>query len=127
MKFLAIAAAALPLAFAACTPGTYQCESSPGWGWSVCDISGNWVRGGDCGDNEYCSMNPNNGAPYCIEAPKEECSPDLFRCHEGHDGVWRIEVCEGGKWAERVKCEKDEVCTYSAWGGYPYCTDNPPW
>lgn len=130
MKFLALAAA-LPLALAACTPGTFQCESpstSPAWGWSVCDAGGSWVRGGSCGDNEYCSMNPNNGAPYCIEAPpREECSPGLYRCNEGDDGKWGIEECEGGKWVEIVECAEGEVCAYSAWGGNPYCTANPPW
>ena len=130
MKLFALAAA-LALALAGCTPGTFQCESpdtSPAWGWSVCDVSGAWVRGGSCSDNEYCSMNPTTGAPYCIEAPpQEECSPDLFRCEEGDDGRWSIEVCEGGKWVERVECDEGEVCVYGAWGGYPYCTSNPPW
>ncbi|SPN99224.1 uncharacterized protein DNG_02261 [Cephalotrichum gorgonifer] len=130
MKFIL---ALLPVALAAskrrgCTPGTFQCEVAPVAGWSVCDTQGAWVRGGDCQSTEYCSMNPLNGAPYCIPAPPptEECSPDTWLCVEDDNG-WAIDVCEAGKWAEKVRCPEGQVCAYGAVRGYPYCTANPPW
>ena len=124
MKFHAILALA-PLALA-CTPATYQCSSANTW--AVCDVTGKWVEAGSCLKDEYCSMNPINGSPYCIPAPppQEECSPDLFQCVEDDEG-WFINVCEAGKWVERVRCDEGEVCVYGAVNGYPYCTANPPW
>ena len=121
---LAALLAALPLTLA-CTPGTFQCSSPRDW--SVCDTSGAWVTAGTCDADQYCSMNPNNGSPYCVDAPppSEECSPDLYKCEEDDKG-WFIEDCEGGKWVEKVRCDEGEVCVYGAVNGYPYCTDNPP-
>ena len=123
MKTSAILAV-LPVALA-CTPGTYQCSSAQNW--AVCNTSGSWVTAGSCDSDQYCSMNPNNGSPYCIDAPppSEECSPDLYKCVEDDDG-WAIHDCQDGKWEEIVTCEEGEVCVYGAVNGYPYCTDNPP-
>jgi hypothetical protein len=111
---------------AVCTPGTYTCDQSPtaGWGWAVCNTDGNWVRGGDCAANEYCNMNPLNGSPYCLPYPTEpeECSPDLFQCVEDSEG-WFINVCEAGKWVQKVRCETGKVCRYGAVHGYPQCVN----
>lgn len=126
MKLTALTLALLPLTLA-CTPATYQCSSPTSW--SVCDTTGAWVPAGTCASDEYCAMNPNNDSPYCIPAPPpaEECSPGLFRCVEGEDGLWTIDACEEGKWEERVECDEGKVCVYGAVNGYPYCTDDPPY
>lgn len=122
---LALALALAPLSLA-CTPGTYQCSAPRGW--SVCTTAGTWVAGGSCAEDQYCAMNPDNGAPYCIDAPPpdEECSPDLYRCLEDDEG-WVIQDCRDGKFADRLRCPDGEVCVYGAVNGYPYCTDDPPY
>lgn len=123
MKLTALLAL-VPLALA-CTPGTYQCSAPRDW--AVCDVTGTWVTAGSCAEDQYCSMNPINGSPYCIDAPPpdEECSPDLFRCLEEEDG-WVIQDCKDGRFETVVRCPEGEMCIYGAVNGYPYCTDDPP-
>lgn len=122
---LAAALALAPLALA-CTPGTYQCDAPRNW--QVCDTQGKWITAGTCDSDQYCSMNPLNGSPYCIDAPPptEECSPDLYLCKEDEEG-WVIQDCVDGKFEDFARCDEGEVCVYGAVNGYPYCTDNPPW
>lgn len=131
MKLLALLLpATLASAFAkrACTPGTYQCSPKPTWGWSVCDTQGAWVRAGNCGPAEYCTMNPFNGSPYCIPSPpSEECADGRFKCVDEGDEQWNIIECEGGEWVERVRCEEGTKCYYGAVAGYPYCSATSPY
>ncbi|CEJ79829.1 hypothetical protein VHEMI00046 [[Torrubiella] hemipterigena] len=67
---LAAAAVATPTTpIPKCKPGTYRCQDNSqthGPGWGVCDVSGNWVYGGDCPPQTVCLFNHVNGSPYCV-------------------------------------------------------------
>lgn len=115
-----------------CIPGKYQCkyDTEKGWGWEVCSTENKWVYGGSCAASETCTYNPLTGSPYCVpspppqpEEPEKECYPNKYQCAYTEEKGWYINSCGAdGHWKHELDCKPEETCTYSAWGGNPYCT-----
>jgi hypothetical protein len=139
MKYFAAALLLATSAFAApsvsekrtaCQFGNYQC-SNPNTGIEVCDITGNWVKVGDCPKGTACEDLPQNGyeLPFCtntakvaarngrVPSPGEKCqTPGQYQCF----GVYAIQVCNTQNVLEKVgDCPPKSNCQYL--NGIPFC------